>query len=170
MILRTSAHVHTIYNVYTYVVKKRNTKKLSVIEVLGNMSVFKHNHTLLPSSSSAWCNAAAFHTASSFKASSIFRVILCPSAIRVWLYFASGTADVRDLMSTAVLSRMHPAGEIMHPTRVMGKSSVTGPLKQKVRYNIKKKCYVWEWAFRWLCIIKSWKSIISGGNKGETTL
>lgn len=39
------------------------------------------------------------------KGSSIFRVILCPSAIFVPLYFASGTADRRDLAVSNESSR-----------------------------------------------------------------
>lgn len=44
-------------------------------------------------------------------------------------------------MTTPVVNRVNPASEIMNPTGVMGKSAVTGPLKQKVGFP----CMIKEW-------------------------
>lgn len=66
------------------------------------------------------------------------------------LYFVSGTADAKHLMSMAVLSRMNPAAGIMDPTGVKReKSAVSGPSKQKVRFRE-----------NWLCLRISHRMVV----------
>ena len=91
-ILMTFVHFHIILKSLTSAVKQRASNNWTISFKFIELFFLFFFHLLHPArlqhATHSLCMLSTHHPL--FKASSIFGVILCPSAIRVWLYGASG--------------------------------------------------------------------------------
>ena len=91
-ILMTFVHFHIILKSLTSAVKQRASNNWTISFKFIELLFLFFFHLLHPAhlqhATHSLCMLSTHHPL--FKASSIFGVILCPSAIRVWLYGASG--------------------------------------------------------------------------------